>query len=246
MLFLIINFQLQNNEMPSLKPPRLAKKRSKQEVTDGEASKATVGSLLSRIDKSFKRFRGKTSWKLFFGRNCTTDIPAFLPKKSSYLREEEGGRGLEDSDVSPSSNGTTEPMNTVRREEFPSFDINDEDSSSDNNNDDDISTGEENGELSTSRRPSTSQSTTAANQKEKRHTSMSADSTDTHTSTQSDRSLLNLAEEYSKQGKELYAEGQYDRALEAYDTCLKFAPKTWLARATILGNRAAVNFMLGR
>jgi hypothetical protein len=205
---------LQNNEIPSLKTPRSARKKAEQQ------------------------------------HDAATDIPSFLPKQSSKLGEEAGAGGLEDSDVPPSwwstANGTTEPLNTVRREEFPSFDINDDESSSENNNDndDDISTGEEN-EPSTAHRPVTSQSTTKT-QKEKRHTSMSADSTDTHTSTQSDRSLLNLAEEYSKQGKELYAEGQYDRALEAYDTCLKFAPKSWLARATILGNRAAVNFMLGR
>jgi Tfp pilus assembly protein PilF len=71
----------------------------------------------------------------------------------------------------------------------------------------------------------------------------SVDSQDTN---ESERSLFQLAEEYSRQGKELYASTQYERALEAYDTCLKFAPKNWLARATILGNRAAVSFMLGR
>lgn len=59
-----------------------------------------------------------------------------------------------------------------------------------------------------------------------------------------DQNLLSLAELYSKQGKELYGIGLYDRALDAYSKCLNLAPKTWPPRATILGNRAAVYFML--
>eukprot|EP01039_Chlorochromonas_danica_P002157 gene2157-2355_t len=59
-----------------------------------------------------------------------------------------------------------------------------------------------------------------------------------------DHNLLGLAELYSKQGKELYGIGLYERAMDAYSKCLNLAPKSWPPRATILGNRAAVFFML--
>lgn len=111
--------------------------------------------------------------------------------------------------------------------------------SQDNSDDEDANIKAESAE-SPRREPSgnPSRPTTASKSK-----SMSQDSTDT---AHSDKTLLHLAEEYSRQGKELYADGQYERSLEAYEKCLKFAPKNWLARGTILGNRAAVQFMLGR
>lgn len=37
-----------------------------------------------------------------------------------------------------------------------------------------------------------------------------------------------------------------DRALDAYTHCLNLAPASWVGRATVLGNRAAVNFMMHR
>jgi tetratricopeptide (TPR) repeat protein len=38
----------------------------------------------------------------------------------------------------------------------------------------------------------------------------------------------------------------YDRALDSFDKALKFAPEEWPYRSVVLGNRAAVNFMLER
>lgn len=61
-----------------------------------------------------------------------------------------------------------------------------------------------------------------------------------------DRSMVHLANMYSKQGKDLYSSGCYDKALDAYDRCMKIAPPGWIERATALGNRAAVLVMLQR
>jgi len=61
-----------------------------------------------------------------------------------------------------------------------------------------------------------------------------------------DRSMTHLATMYSKQGKDLYSSGCYEKALDAYDRCMKTAPPGWTERATALGNRAAVLVMLHR
>jgi len=61
-----------------------------------------------------------------------------------------------------------------------------------------------------------------------------------------DRSMVHLANMYSKQGKDLYSSGWYEKALDAYDRCMKIAPPGWFERATALGNRAAVLVMLHR
>jgi tetratricopeptide (TPR) repeat protein len=61
-----------------------------------------------------------------------------------------------------------------------------------------------------------------------------------------DRSMVHLANMYSKQGKDLYSSGCYEKALDAYDRCMKIAPPGWFERATALGNRAAVLVMLHR
>ena len=61
-----------------------------------------------------------------------------------------------------------------------------------------------------------------------------------------DRSMVHLANMYSKQGKDLYSSGCYEKALDAYDRCMKIAPLGWIERATALGNRAAVLVMLHR
>jgi tetratricopeptide (TPR) repeat protein len=61
-----------------------------------------------------------------------------------------------------------------------------------------------------------------------------------------DKTLLDILDVYSKQGKQWYSMGQYDKALEAYSNCLNIAPKDWIGRATVTGNRAAVNFMMNR
>ena len=63
---------------------------------------------------------------------------------------------------------------------------------------------------------------------------------------ESEKSMLSLAELYNKQGKELYSIGLYERSLDAYTKCLNYAPPDWIGRATVTGNRAAVNFMMAR
>eukprot|EP01031_Cornospumella_fuschlensis_P026595 gene26595-32143_t len=66
-----------------------------------------------------------------------------------------------------------------------------------------------------------------------------------HTADSQDNNLTSLADLYCRQGKELYSIGLYDRALDAYTKCLNLAPPSWSPRATVLGNRAAVHFMMG-
>jgi len=63
---------------------------------------------------------------------------------------------------------------------------------------------------------------------------------------QAERSQAHLAGLYSKQGKEQYSTGHYQRSLDSYNKCLKTAPPAWIERATALGNRAAVLVMLHR
>ena len=58
--------------------------------------------------------------------------------------------------------------------------------------------------------------------------------------------MASLAELYRKQGKQLYLQEEYVRALDAFNTCLSVASQQWSSRATVLGNRAATYMMLDR
>ena len=61
-----------------------------------------------------------------------------------------------------------------------------------------------------------------------------------------DNSLSGLADMYSKQGKDLYSQCMYEKALEVFTKALRVGPPKWEGRSSNLGNRAATYVMLSR
>ena len=62
----------------------------------------------------------------------------------------------------------------------------------------------------------------------------------------SEDNLNDLAESYSRQGKDCYISGQYEQSLNFFNKALQVGLKGWHGRAVVLGNRAATLIMLNR
>jgi hypothetical protein len=106
--------------------------------------------------------------------------------------------------------------------------------------------------------PNTHSSSNSASARPSQKQSESSDSPPQHKSgnvpinvlnsafSRSEDSLGGLAEMYSKQGKDCYVSGHYDKSLEFFNKAIHISPKTWVGRANAFGNRAASFLMLHR